>query len=136
MIQAPLTVVTGGSSGIGKSVCRRLLIENFHVINADIKAPEEQLGEGYDYLECDITRKEHVKQLSELVQEIGNLQLLVLNAGRGIHEKIRNGDPEKWIEIININLCGTLRVLRALLPYMTSGNILFISSVSSSHPYP
>src|SRR5690606_21152592 len=82
------------------------------------------------------TQKEHVKQLSEMVQSKGNLQLLVLNAGRGIHEKIREGDPEKWIEIINLNLIGTLRVLRALLPFMTSGNILFVSSISSSHPYP
>jgi len=55
---------------------------------------------------------------------------------RGIHEKILEGDPEKWADIINLNLLGTLRLARAILPFMKSGHVVFISSVSAKKTIP
>src|SRR5690606_14774896 len=44
--------------------------------------------------------------------------VLISNAGQGIHEKITEGDPEKWARIIDINLMGALRFVRAFVGEM------------------
>ena len=136
MKKLQLAIVTGGSSGIGFETCCRLIQEGYYVINADIRPPQEEHRHNYQYVPCDVTQGEQVQELSFHVQQKGTPEVLILNAGRGIHEKLREGDPDKWAEIIDINLCGTLRVLRAILPFMQKGRIIFISSVSSSHPHP
>ncbi len=136
MKKLSLAVVTGGSSGIGRSVCSRLLKEGYRVINADVQAPEGEASYYYHYLKCDISMPGQIQELSSLIQQLGTPELLVLNAGVGIHEKLREGDPEKWVKVINVNLCGTLRVIRAVLPFMKKGNVIFLSSVSSDRPHP
>ena len=63
---------------------------------------------------------------------------MVLNAGRGIHEKLTEGDPEKWFYIFNLNLMGALRLIRSFGPKMVergSGKVVFISSVSAGNSY-
>ena len=132
----PLAIVTGGSSGIGLAICTRLLEENYNVINADIKPPAKTFTMNYKYLKCDVTLPEQVQVLGSLTGQEGEPQLLVLNAGLGIHEKIREGDPEKWAHVVNVNICGTLRILRAVLPFMKQGHVVFLSSVSACRPHP
>ena len=117
MEKRPLAIVTGGSSGIGYAIANRLLQEKYEVINADIRPVEKENSEFLHFLQCNVVNAEDVDKLSRLVQETGVPKVLVLNAGRGVHEKIREGDPEKWFDIINTNICGTLRVLRAVLPF-------------------
>src|SRR5690606_41206735 len=106
-----LAIITGGSSGIGNAICKRLLEDGYHVINADINPPRQEQPANYRHIKCDVTRRQDVNELSNLVQDNGVPEILILNAGRGIHEKLREGDPEKWIDIINLNICVTLRVL-------------------------
>lgn len=134
-MKKPIAVVTGGSSGIGYSICSRLAEEKYLVFNADIKPPEIGHSNNCRFIKCNVTSAEDVEKLSKEVQQAGAPKVLVLNAGQGVHEKLREGDPEKWFNIIDLNLCGTLRVLRALLPFMDNGHVFFISSVSASKPY-
>lgn len=136
--EKPVAIVTGGSSGIGKAVCSALFEEGYLVINADIQAPaeNEKNEDAAIFFQCDVTRSEDVENLSRFIQEKGEVKALVLNAGRGVHEKIKEGDPEKWYQVINLNICGTLRILRAVLPFMNEGHVFFISSVSASSPHP
>ncbi|MFP4471496.1 MAG: SDR family oxidoreductase [Bacteroidales bacterium] len=129
-----LALVTGGSSGIGKAISTKLS-KKYHVINADIHTPENENGK-IKHVKCDITLAGDVDNLVEEFSRHGQPEVLVLNAGRGIHEKLREGDPEKWCEVINLNICGMLRVLRAVLPFMKKGNVIFISSVSAGKPHP
>ena len=135
MKKLPLAIVTGGSSGIGKAICRGLNQEGFYVVNADVNPPEMIINDSYVYLSCDITLPDQVQELSKLIEHFGGPDVLVLNAGQGIHEKLKEGDPEKWMEIINLNLGGSLRIIRAILPFMKQGRVIFISSVSAEHPY-
>lgn len=136
MEKIPLAIVTGGSLGIGRSICTRLQSKNYKVINADIRPPKEGPAGNYHYINCDIKLPDQVQELSNLIQMEGQPEVLVLNAGLGVHEKLREGDPEKWAEVINVNICGTLRVIRAVLPFMNRGHVIFLSSVSSSRPHP
>jgi NADP-dependent 3-hydroxy acid dehydrogenase YdfG len=132
-----IAVVTGGSSGIGKAICSRLLDRGYVVVNADIHQPDE--NQGVVFKKCDVTDPEAINGLYRYVtSDFGIPDVLVSNAGQGIHEKLSEGDPEKWSKVIDINLVGALRFIRAFLPAMLdrkSGAVFFISSTAATRPY-
>jgi predicted outer membrane repeat protein len=80
-----------------------------------------------------------VEQLiTNINNKIGTPDIIICNAGRGIHELLKDGNPETWEEIFRINVFGALRIINGFLPAMIEkeeGDIVFISSVSSHHPY-
>lgn len=130
-------LITGGSGGIGTAVARRLQAENITAVVTDIT---ENRTEDFPFFKCDLRRGEEVRGLYDwFSSEYGTPDILILNAGRGIKEKLTEGDPEKWQEILDINLTGLLRCIRAFVPEMLdrrSGKIIFVSSVASRQPYP
>ncbi len=133
-----LAVITGGSNGIGKAISQKLASENTIVVVADIVPPETD-SENIKFRQCDITIGSEVDALFEWVLEnFGTADFLVLNAGKGIHEQLIEGDPEKWAKVIDLNVMGALRIIRAFLPSMLekkAGNVIFISSVSAQKAY-
>ncbi|MEX2594624.1 MAG: SDR family oxidoreductase [Anditalea sp.] len=137
MTKKKIAVITGGSSGIGKAISEALVKQNYAVINADITPPDH--GHPADHILCDVTKAEDIDQLHSHVQSTyGIPDVLVSNAGQGIHEKIAEGDPDKWAKVIDINLMGALRFIRAFLPEMLqrqSGTIVFISSTAGKQAY-
>jgi NAD(P)-dependent dehydrogenase (short-subunit alcohol dehydrogenase family) len=84
-----MAIITRGSSGIGLAISGRLASENYNVINADIQPPMANLGNNIRHLACDIPKAGDVAGLSRMVQHEGKPDVLILNTGRGIHEKIR-----------------------------------------------
>ncbi|WP_207497089.1 SDR family oxidoreductase [Aridibaculum aurantiacum] len=140
LIQNKLAIVTGASSGIGKAIAAALLGEGTIVVNADIVAPPDPPSlPGYHFVPTDVTNAASVNALYSKVHELGVPSILVCNAGKGIHEKLGEGDPEKWARVIDLNITGTLRILRSFLPALTSGtepaNIIFISSIAAKSAY-
>ncbi len=133
-----IAIVTGGSSGIGKAIAEKLEAGGVTVIVAD-KTPPEKDGPGI-FRKCDVTSGEDIDRLYAWVAEnAGKPDILVLNAGQGIQEKLCEGDPAKWQEIIHTNLMGPLRCIRSFVPDMQKaqkGNVVFISSVSANQPHP
>lgn len=132
-------LVTGGSNGIGKAICSKLSENKITVINADIIAPD--ISRNYIiYKHCDVTREKDLNELFLwMTQNTGLPDVLVINAGKGIHEKLTEGDPEKWNDVIETNIIGALRCIRAFVPSMQTkkeGKIIFISSVSADKVYP
>ena len=138
MDKKQIAVITGGSSGIGKALVEKLAKQNYEVVNADIRRGEGSTAT--HYLECDVTKAPDIARLYDFVtRQIGTPDVLISNAGQGIHEKITEGDPEKWARIIDINLIGALRFVRSFVPDMlqkSQGSIIFISSTAAKQPYP
>lgn len=131
-------LVTGGSNGIGKAIALKLAAEKYNVVVADIIKPA-YTHSNIRYISCDVSKISDVNNLFTAVQnDLGTLGILVLNAGKGIHELLTEGDPEKWQDVVNINIMGTLRCIRAFVPQMLEnkkGDVVFISSVSSGKAY-
>jgi NADP-dependent 3-hydroxy acid dehydrogenase YdfG len=127
-------IVTGGSSGIGKAIVKAFTAENFNVINADIVSGEEG-----DFFECDISQGDSIDSLYRYVkQKYGVPDVLISNAGQGIHEKLSEGDPEKWKRVMEVNFLGALRFVRAFVPEMIQkkqGDIVFVSSTAGRNAY-
>lgn len=134
-----LAIVTGGSSGIGKAIAKKLAEENLKVIVADVAEADFE-EENITFRHCDVTSGNEIDELFGWVTStFGHPDILILNAGQGIQEKLTDGDPEKWQKVIHTNLMGPLRMIRSFSPKMLEeekGNIVFISSVSANQPHP
>ncbi|WP_029036304.1 SDR family oxidoreductase [Salinimicrobium xinjiangense] len=134
-----IAIVTGGSSGIGKAIAEKLNSQGIKVIVAD-KADGEKLAGDIEMRKCDVTSGEEIDELySWVTKNFGHPEYLILNAGQGIQEKLTEGDPEKWKKVLDINIMGALRCIRAFTPHMIEnkrGNVVFISSVSANQPHP
>ncbi|GHA45523.1 putative oxidoreductase [Salinimicrobium marinum] len=133
-----IAVVTGGSSGIGKAIAEKLHEEGITVVVADITEGENK--QGILFKKCDVSKGAEIDELyTWVLDNLGKPTILILNAGQGIREKLTEGDPEKWQQILHTNLMGPLRAVRSFVPdmlEMKKGNVVFISSVSANQPHP
>ncbi|WP_224999136.1 SDR family oxidoreductase [Cesiribacter sp. SM1] len=132
-------LVTGGAGGIGLAIANKLAEGGTNTIIADPKQPVAQYLRLF-YHNTDITSAESVARLYTYLQDRHGIpDLIVCNAGQGIKERLAEGDPEKWHNILNLNVMGHLRTIRAFLPQMLekshTTDIVFISSVAARKPH-
>ncbi|HEX6683753.1 MAG TPA: SDR family NAD(P)-dependent oxidoreductase [Candidatus Limnocylindrales bacterium] len=122
-------VVTGASSGIGAATARRLADDGYHVYAlARRKERLEALGAGAPVV-CDITNDADV---TAFAQSLTSVDLLVNNAG-GAHgvDPIETASIEDWQWMFDVNVLGTVRMTRALLPLMSDhSTIITVSSTA------
>jgi 3-oxoacyl-[acyl-carrier protein] reductase len=123
-------VTASAGTGIGYATATRCAEEGATVMLSDIH--EKRLGEYADRLEGKIGRKVHRAlcnvtddaQIRALVdtagREMGRLDVMVNNAGLGGTTNLVDTTDEQWLRIIDTNLTGTFRCLRAALPVMAA----------------
>ena len=134
-----VAVVTGASSGIGAATARLLAAQGFEVICAARRADHlASLAEeiGGRALACDVTVDADVAALAEAVGP--RLDVLVNNAGGAFgQEPVAAADIDAWTRMYQVNVIGTERVTRALLPALVAarGAIVFVTSVAADGPY-
>ncbi len=133
-------LITGGASGIGLAIAKKMLKEQVQVMVADLHQPQEVMPTGLHFHQCDVTDGKQVDNLYITAKENHGLpDILVCNAGRGLHEKLTEGDPQKWQQTLEVNVMGALRCIRSFVPDMLRngyGDVVFISSVSAGQAYP
>lgn len=133
-----VALVTGAGSGIGEAVARRFAAQGAKVgITGRRPAPLEKLAREIKALALpgDVTDAATVEQaVAALAKEYGGLDIVVNNAGIAIVGNIEQLDDEAWDSVMETNLNGTRRVVRAALPYLRKrggGAIVNISSIGS-----
>jgi len=139
MVQKRIAVVTGASSGIGAATARRLAAEDFHVVAAARRADRleklvAEIGPDATALTCDVTSDASVAALAAAVQDLGApVALLVNNAGgaRGM-DQVEAGPVEDWQWMYDVNVLGTLRVTKALLPALEASGAGTVVTVGST----
>lgn len=133
-----VALVTGGSSGIGKAVCLRLLSEGYTVY--EFSRREADVSE-VNHVSCDITDEVCVNaSVERVVARSGRIDLLVNNAGFGISGAVEFTDVEEAKKQFNVNFFGSVTVIKAVVAHMRKqggGKIINISSVAAelSIPY-
>lgn len=131
-------LVSGGASGIGHAVAERLAQAGCGVTVADLEAPATRLP-AVDYQRVDLREPAAIDALFRHVQGRDALpDLLVSCAGVGIQERLAEGDPAKWAQVLEVNLLGALRLIRAFVPPMleTGGDVVIIGSVAARQAFP
>jgi len=135
-LEDKVAIVTGGSSGIGKSVVERFAWEGADVVIADVnRGKGEELAEKVDdavFKMCDVSDRQQVQDVvDETVDEFGKLDILVNNAGIGSVEGIKDMDLDDYEKIRSIDLDGVVYGCKAAAPYLeeTEGNIINMASI-------
>ncbi|CAM3290611.1 SDR family NAD(P)-dependent oxidoreductase [Stackebrandtia soli] len=139
----PLAVVTGASSGIGAATARRLAAEGFHVVVCARRFDRlRELAAEIDGtpFACDITVDADVTALAAAVADVpGELRLLVNNAGGALgFETVADANLSDWQHMYDVNVLGTARVTKALLPLLIAsgaGTIVVVSSTAGLVTY-
>ncbi len=116
-------LVTGASSGIGAATARRLAADGWTVVAAarrverlEALAAESESIEAYP---LDITSDDDVAALVAHLQATGGLDAVVNNAGGALGlDRVEDADVEQWQRMYDINVLGTLRVTKAVLPLL------------------
>ena len=139
MVQKNIAVVTGASSGIGAATARRLATEGFRVVAAARRADRldalvKEIGPDATAVACDVTSDESVAGLAAHVDALdGALTLLVNNAGgaRGM-DPVASSQVADWQWMYDVNVLGTLRMTKALLPALEASGAGTIVTVGST----
>jgi 2-hydroxycyclohexanecarboxyl-CoA dehydrogenase len=124
-------LVTGGASGIGAAIAERLAAEGAEVWVGDVNTDgaEKVAGEINGHaIELDVTSLDSARAA---VEAVGEIAILVNNAGVDEFGFFPLTSPEQWQRVIDINLYGVLNCTAAALPVMqaaTYGRIVSISS--------
>ncbi|GFR36655.1 SDR family oxidoreductase [Thermobrachium celere] len=131
-------IITGGGQGIGKGTAKRLLMENYNVVIAEIdmeagKETENELKEYGEikFIYCDVSKEEDVKNLvSETVSMYGRIDVLINNAAISINKPIEELSLEEWNRVISVNLTGAFLCSKYCAPYLkqSNGSIVNIAS--------
>jgi 2-hydroxycyclohexanecarboxyl-CoA dehydrogenase len=143
-----VAVVTGGASGIGLGIARRLAHDGAKVaifdVNGDAAADEaakicadgaEAIGVGIDVSQ----RDQVLWGIADVRAQLGPATILVNNAGVAAYEPFLKITTETWNKFLDVNLTGTFHCCQALLPDMLKagwGRIVNISSSSTQSGQP
>lgn len=142
-------IVTGAAQGIGLAIAQAFAAVGDHVVLTDIKskageaaaAAIETAGGRAVFHELDIRDTAAVDALVKAVaKRTGRLDVAVANAGVAYRVPIEALDDTAWNTTLDVNLGGSMRLLRAAGRWMKSagesGALIAVSSVSARRGWP
>ncbi|MCT2560747.1 SDR family NAD(P)-dependent oxidoreductase [Chryseobacterium herbae] len=130
--------VTGASKGLGLALVKKLLENNYRVAAATRNAQSliSEIGETSDVflpIELNLTDNEDVQSaVSKTIEHFGQLDVVVNNAGYGQIGTLEELTDREARANFDVNVFGTLNVIRNAVPYLRekkSGHIFNISSI-------
>lgn len=135
----PIAIVTGASTGIGKTTAEALACAGYRVFGTSRRVRDSGPA-GVEMLACDVTDQQSVdKLIAHVLAEAGQIDLLVNNAGLGLVGGAEESSIEQVKALFDVNVFGVMRVINAVLPSMRqrrSGRILNLSSALGLIPAP
>lgn len=137
-------VVTGGSSGIGRAICRSFARHGADVVVADIREEPRRGGQstakviqqdhGVDakFVECDVTDVTDLERAVDAAAAFGSVDVMVNNAGVYRHEEFLEVTEEEFHDLVDVNLKSAYFGAQVAARRMTDGDggsIINLSSV-------
>lgn len=145
-----VTLITGGSRGIGHALAGRLLARDHCVAitgttSSGVARAERALAESCGDpgrvigVACDVRNRGDVElAVQTAVARFGGLDVLVNNAGVGVGQPVAELPHDEWDRIVGTNLTGVYNCCRAAIPRLVErggGWIINVSSLSSKNPF-
>jgi NAD(P)-dependent dehydrogenase (short-subunit alcohol dehydrogenase family) len=142
-----VAVITGGASGIGRATALELARRGADIVVADIhderiaevQGEVEALGRRYLGVHTDVTNDADVERMrDQALSTMGHVDVVMSNAGVAMIGPAEGLSMEEWDWILQINLYGVIRNIRAFLPHLIergSGHVVNTSSVAGLYAY-
>lgn len=130
-----VVVITGASSGIGKTTAHYLANKDYIVYGLSRRKVEDN----FNSISCDVTDTKSFKKIIEdIYSKEGRIDILINDAGMGISGAIEYIDNNKTKDLFNINTLAIFDTCQILIPYLkeTKGYIVNISSIAAIIPIP
>jgi NAD(P)-dependent dehydrogenase (short-subunit alcohol dehydrogenase family) len=137
-------LITGAARGIGADAARRLAQRGARVSLVGLE-PEElertaaACGPDAAWFEADVTDRDALERaVTGTVERFGGIDVAVANAGIGGGGAMRTVDPDAFERVIEVNMLGTWRTVRACLPHVVErrGYLLIVASVAAISQLP
>ncbi|TPQ15535.1 oxidoreductase [Streptomyces sporangiiformans] len=136
----PVALVTGASSGIGRSAALALVEAGFEVVGTSRNTSKVTPADGVTFLDLDVTSDGSVAAaVGEVIERFGRIDVLVNNAGIGSSGADEENSVTQSQRVFDINVFGVMRMTKAVLPHMRAqagGRVINISSILGLVPAP
>ena len=122
-------LITGASKGIGKAIAISLVNSGYHVIGTS-RNPDQIQGKinGVEYVRLDLLDE---NSIDECIQKVGNVDVLINNAGQSQIGAVEEMPIEKVKELFQLNIFGIIKLTQGFLPGMIENNDGFIINIGS-----
>ncbi|MDA8314799.1 MAG: SDR family NAD(P)-dependent oxidoreductase [Acidimicrobiales bacterium] len=134
-----VAVVTGATSGIGEATARRLAGLGFDVVvgarrEDRLRTVAQDIGARWELLDVSDSAS-----VDRFCSEIDECRVLVNNAGGALGlDRIEDANVDEWRAMYEVNVLGTLRMTKRLLPLLEAsgdGHVVTVGSVAGYEPY-
>ncbi|MGP4033646.1 SDR family NAD(P)-dependent oxidoreductase [Pseudarthrobacter sp. 1C304] len=123
-----VALVTGGASGIGAAIADKLTECGARVAVLDL-IPD---GSPHFGVECNVGVDASVQAaVASVTRRFGRLDIVVNNAGIGATGDIAANDDDEWARVLDVNVVGIARVVRAALPSLRQSPAAAIVNICS-----
>ena len=147
MDEAPVLLITGGSSGIGAATARRAAESGYRLALAarredQLERLAEELGgpKRAIAVRCDVAEWAQVEAMARATLEaFGRIDAVFANAGFGAQRGFLEETPEHWRSMVLTNVLGVALTIRATLPHLLergTGHYVLTSSVAGRRAVP
>ncbi|HEY3331575.1 MAG TPA: SDR family oxidoreductase [Capsulimonadaceae bacterium] len=141
-----VVLITGASSGIGAATARAVVARGWNAIlfarsEGKLGALADELGDG-DVLVTpgDVTVSDDLnKAIAQGTERFGKIDAVFANAGKFGFDDLVHDDPDEWASMVDVNINGVMRTVRAALPGMVerkAGQIVLTASIAGRAVYP
>lgn len=139
-MEQKVVLITGGSSGIGKSIGKFLTLNGYKVYGTTRSLGKYPNFDDFDLLELDVRDADTIqKAVTQLLDKEGRLDVLINNAGVGITGPMEETPHEEIQKNFDTNFHGPLHMIKSVLPQMReqgNGLIINITSIAGSMGLP
>jgi 3-oxoacyl-[acyl-carrier protein] reductase len=149
-LEDKVSIITGGSGGIGKAIAKAFAREGSHLVLtsrtiSELEATKREIENlcerRTEIFPADVSQPKDVRGLVDFaLKEFATIHILVNSAGiYGPIGLATDIESEKWLEAIHINLYGTFLCIKAVLPTMMKnrkGKIINLSGGGATSPLP
>jgi acetoacetyl-CoA reductase len=141
-LNGKIALITGGTGGIGKAICKRLSNMGASVVSTylgenkarDMQTEMQAQGCDVAIYRCDVSDFEQCQALAASIEnDLGPVDILVNNAGITRDTAMKKMQVEQWQEVISTNLNSVFNVTRPIIESMLerqTGRVISISSIN------
>ena len=138
-------LVTGASSGLGAEICRSLVRHGSQVAmiarrKDRLEELQTELGEMAVAIPCDVTDFLLLQAaVAEATDRMGGLDSIVAVAGRAMVGSIETGEPERWRDLMTLNIIAPLATVRYAAEHLTDNgrrDVILVGSTGAITPIP